>query len=116
MSITERLKELIATKGHGAQKELSQFIGVGQSTLNNWLQYGRSIPSEYIVGIAKFFGVSVNYLLIGADEITGEFKGYDATGKPVELSHRQQELAKLRANEALTKRVLEILEESQKKD
>jgi hypothetical protein len=54
MTITERVKELLSQFGHGAQKDLSQHIGVTPTTLHNWLKFDRSIPAEYIVGMADF--------------------------------------------------------------
>lgn len=73
MSIAERIKELLEQRGYGTQKELSQHIGIGQTTLNNWLKHNRSIPAEYVAGIADFFGVPVSYLLVGDKSVAGDF-------------------------------------------
>lgn len=111
MSIQERILFLLRQQKK-TQKDLCLSIGVQFATLNRWLKEERSIPAECIVGISDFFGVPVYYLLTGQDEIKSGFKAIDINGNPVTLSQEQQELLKLRANQALTKRILEVMEDA----
>lgn len=64
MNINQRVQGLL-DNSKLTQKELSKYISVASSTLNNWIKLGRSIPSEYIIPICEFFGVTVDYLLTG---------------------------------------------------
>lgn len=58
----ERLKELRLEKGL-TQKQLAENIGSVQSAVYYW-ENGQRIPSALsIIAIAKFFGVSADYLL-----------------------------------------------------
>ncbi len=59
---TERLKELRMEKGL-SQESLSKELGVGRSSITYW-EKGLRVPSaEAIIILAKFFGVSSDYLL-----------------------------------------------------
>lgn len=66
MNINQRVQGLL-NNSKLIQKELSTYISVAPSTLNNWIKLGRSIPSEYIIPICEFFGVSLEYLLTGKE-------------------------------------------------
>lgn len=66
MSISQNVKNLLAQKKL-TQKDLSVYLGVGSSTVNNWIKLDRSIPSEYIIPICEFIGVSPYYLLAGKE-------------------------------------------------
>ncbi len=66
MSISQNVKNLLAQKKL-TQKDLSVYLGVGSSTVNNWIKLDRSIPSEYIIPICEFIGVSPYYLLVGKE-------------------------------------------------
>lgn len=66
MNINQRVQNLL-DNSKLTQKELSKYISVASSTLNNWIKLGRSIPSEYIIPICEFFGVTVDYLLTGTE-------------------------------------------------
>ncbi len=58
----ERLKELRLEKGL-TQKQLAENIGSVQSAVYYW-ENGQRIPNALsIIAIAKFFGVSADYLL-----------------------------------------------------
>ena len=67
MDINKRILDLLK-KSNKTQLELSVFLGISASTLNNWLKLNRSIPSELIIPICEFFEVTANYILIGQDE------------------------------------------------
>ena len=66
MKINEFLKNALKENKH-TQKQLSEFIGVPTSTVNNWLKLNRSIPAECIIPICEFLNVSPCYLLTGED-------------------------------------------------
>lgn len=58
----ERLKELREEKGLSA-KSLGKNIGVSDAAILNWENNINDIKGEYLVELAKFFGVSTDYLL-----------------------------------------------------
>jgi len=58
----ERLRELRNEKGLSCVA-LGQKIGVRDSTIVQWENNKHDIKGEYLVKLAKFFGVSVDYLL-----------------------------------------------------
>lgn len=66
MKINEFLKNILRESKH-TQRQLSEFIGVPTSTVNNWLKLNRSIPAECIIPICEFLNVSPCYLLTGED-------------------------------------------------
>ena len=64
-----RVKQLL-NRTNTTQKDLAKFIGVPQRTIENWIYRG-TIP--YIndgYRMAKFFGVSVGFLVTGKEEET----------------------------------------------
>lgn len=58
----ERLKELRNSLGLSIL-ELSKKLGVGHSSILRWENGQARINAEQLVDIAKFFGVSTDYLL-----------------------------------------------------
>lgn len=58
----ERLKELREAQGLSIL-ELSKKLGVGHSSISRWENNQARINAEQLVDIAKFFGVSTDYLL-----------------------------------------------------
>lgn len=50
----KRLKELLLSSGK-TQKELAEFIGVKQNTVNDWLNNGTSPKIEQLYRIVDFF-------------------------------------------------------------
>lgn len=67
MSISQHIKVLLSQKKL-TQKQLSTFLGIASSTVNNWIKLDRSIPSEYIIPICEFFNVSPYFLLTGSEK------------------------------------------------
>ena len=57
-----RLKELRADKAISAVA-LGKAIGVSDASIIRWENNQTDITGEYIVRLAKFFGVSTDYLL-----------------------------------------------------
>ena len=58
----ERLRELREERGLSA-KTLGKSIGVSDAAVLNWENDINDIKGEYIVRLAKFFGMSTDYLL-----------------------------------------------------
>ena len=58
----ERLKSLRTDKGLSIL-ELSKILNVGHSSISRWENNQARICAEQLVDIAKFFGVSTDYLL-----------------------------------------------------
>lgn len=62
MNISVRIKEL-RTEKELLQKDLGKEIGATNDQIYYW-ETGKSEPSiEYIIKLAKFFGVTADYLL-----------------------------------------------------
>ncbi len=58
----ERLKELRENKNL-SQSQLAKNTGLNQTTISSW-EIGKRIPSaQAIIVLAKYFGVSADYLL-----------------------------------------------------
>ncbi len=65
MSFSENLRDLLDYKGIEL-KELSAGTGISKNTLDNYLSGQKSLPNiENGVKIAKFLGVSAEYLVYG---------------------------------------------------
>lgn len=62
----ERLKELRIEKGLSIQA-LAKEVGIGSSCLCRWENCQADVKGSQLVVLAKYFGVSVDYLL-GMDE------------------------------------------------
>ena len=60
------LTSLLAAPGQaGSRKKLAEFLGVNEATVSHYVR-GRANPSfEALVGIARFFNVSLDYLVFG---------------------------------------------------
>lgn len=58
----ERVKQELSSQGK-MQKDLCLFLNVNKSTLSEWLNDKNEPSMQYIVDIAKFLGVTTDYLL-----------------------------------------------------
>ena len=67
MKINERIFYLLEQQ-HKSAKDLGKYIGVNPSSISAWKNEGSFPSSKYIVGISKFFGVSLDYLCTGIEE------------------------------------------------
>lgn len=65
----ERLKELRKEKGL-TQNDLAKVLNVTQDSISLWEKNKRLPDTPYIILLAKFFGVSADYLL-GLEDETG---------------------------------------------
>ena len=67
--IRETLKELRNNKGI-SQREFAQMLGISQQTVGSW-EVGRTEPDNTMLKqIAKYFNVSIDYLLDNENENT----------------------------------------------
>ena len=65
-TISERVKKLFADAPHGAQQKFADYSGFNRTALNNMLiRDNTKVPSEMIVPLSKYFGVSEHWLLTG---------------------------------------------------
>lgn len=62
MSFAERLKEL-RTENDLSQASLAKAIGVSQKAIDYWERGVNEPKATYIIALAKYFGVSCDYLL-----------------------------------------------------
>ena len=58
----QRLKELRLSKGL-SQKQLGQIIGTTYSAISYWETGINEPKASYIINLARYFGVSTDYLL-----------------------------------------------------
>ncbi len=57
-----RLRQL-RKEAHMSQADLAKHLNIGQTTLSSW-ETGKRVPDEYVLKeIAKFFDVSIEYLM-----------------------------------------------------
>lgn len=61
-NFAERLKELRIEKGL-SQNALSKLVGISNATISRWEDGLLDITSSNLIILAKFFGVSTDYLL-----------------------------------------------------
>ena len=118
--IVDRIIQLMQKK-HMTAKKLSEIIGVSPNAVSEW-KTGRIKPSiEHIIKIAQVFDVSTDYILTGVDRdalkkesLIGAYDVLD--GGEVTSTAEEEALVKLRANDALTKRIEEMFKELAQKD
>jgi len=109
-TIAERIKLLRAEKKL-EQKELAQAVKIGISTIQNY-EYGKFIPKlDKQIILAKFFGVSVEYLRGETDDRGDGFEihAHREPGTPgisltdaLDIVDRLERLTKLRDSGAIT--------------
>lgn len=116
MSIIQRIySELERVQKKPA--ELARFLEVTTSQMSAWKTRDTDPPARYVTKICEFLNCSVEYLL------TGNEKQAPGAGSPVvrdeygevnaETAHLT--LARLRADQALTERIREVIREELKK-
>ena len=54
------------------QKEVAAYLGIDQRVYSNYETGKREIPTRYVVKLAKFYNVSVDYIS-GASDIKNEY-------------------------------------------
>ena len=63
-----RIFELRKERGI-SQREAAKIFGVSQGTFNNWENSNTQPSIEQLISIARFFEVSVDYLIGNADDV-----------------------------------------------
>lgn len=66
MDLNKRLFDLLYESRH-TQKELADALGISERNVSSWKARGSDPPSGLIVGIADFFGISVECFLTGEE-------------------------------------------------
>ncbi len=64
MTVNQRLFLILEQRNLKAS-DLSKCLNIRDSTVSSWKQRGTSPPSDYILRICEFLGVSIQYLLTG---------------------------------------------------
>ena len=81
MTIIERIERKLSEQGM-KKKTAYEAIGVSASTYSTWVGANvTSIPSEYVPGLAKLFGITCDELLTGETQIVSD----DSTRHLIEL-------------------------------
>lgn len=63
MAVSDKLAALLDDMGRGAQRRLAEYLGENPVNVNRWVKGTRPVPQKRLKDIAKFFGVTVDYLL-----------------------------------------------------
>lgn len=66
MTISQRMFKLMDDK-RLTQRELSKKLDIAQSTISSWKNNNTSPPTELLLSISEFLGVSIEYLLSGQE-------------------------------------------------
>lgn len=66
MEIIERIS-LLLTEREKTAYDLCKIIGVQQSTMSTWRSRKKNPPAELLPDIARYLGVSLDYLLTGEE-------------------------------------------------
>lgn len=113
MSIGERIATLLREQKK-KESDLAKYLNTRQSTVQNWTKRRTNPNAEMIMPLCNFFGVTPYYLLTGHEiepPTAEQLKEWiDKDGNQVIASDEEAELARLRINEALTKRIEEVVQ------
>lgn len=83
-----RLKEL-REKKHLSQYRLADELSISQSAVGSWESGTRECNFAMLIKIAKYFGVTIDYLLGASDAPYGEKATYDIELAPEEPDERK---------------------------
>ena len=76
-----RLFEL-RTERNLSQRQMAKALNISQGTYNNWENSNTQPSIEQLIALAKFFGVSVDYLIGNSDDFgVINYDGGEAAGK-----------------------------------
>lgn len=59
----ENLDMLLAKRGHGSRKELSDALGIDRRTLARWISGDQFMPNDKLIEAACFLGVGIPFML-----------------------------------------------------
>lgn len=104
MTISQRIFTELKRQGK-TQKDLSEAIGISTSTINAWNKRGANPSADAIFPIAKFLGLSLEYLLIGEEatvnntittgDITGNYNATITTASTDNCSEFEKEISSI---------------------
>ena len=66
MKIIERIFNILDEKGRKAQ-DLCELLDLRSSTISSWKTRNTNPPAEYLPAIARYLGVSLDYLMTGEE-------------------------------------------------
>lgn len=69
MNLNKRLFDLLY-QSRRTQKDLAEALGISERNVSSWKMRGSDPPANLIVGIAAFFGISVECFLTGEEHAT----------------------------------------------
>lgn len=69
VNINKRLFDLLY-QSRRTQKDLAEALGISERNVSSWKMRGSDPPANLIVGIAAFFGISVECFLTGEEHAT----------------------------------------------
>jgi len=70
MTTREKLNALLNEMGRGAKTKLARHLGVPNNYITRWLSYDDyGVPRDQLPAIAKFLGVTIDYLLDESQEV-----------------------------------------------
>lgn len=104
MTISQRIFSELKRQGK-TQKDLSEAIGISTSTINAWNKRDANPSADAIYPIAKFLGMSLEYLLIGEDttvnnsistgDITGNYNANITTANADNCTEFEKEISSI---------------------
>lgn len=112
MSIIQRIYDELRKSGK-KPVDLAKFIGVSTGQMSTWKSRDTDPPAKLIPQICEFIGIPIEYLLTGNEKeppVTGQLVLHDAAGDIVNDPVAER-LLKLRADQALTRRIEEVAQE-----
>ena len=106
MTISEKLRELRESRNL-SKRQLTEAIGINYSTYNNWEAGTREPGSSHLILFAKFYNVSIDYILGYSGPEVSEDRILDLAchglGHDEKLTPEERERIKMAIRIALTK-------------
>ncbi len=118
--IVERILKLMQARNI-TPKMMAELFGASSSLVSDWKSGRRNPTLEHVIKLSQIFNVSTDYILTGVDRDALKkeslIDAYDVLdGSEVTSTAEEEALVKLRANDALTKRIEEMFKELAQKD
>ena len=65
MTIAEKITKLLDQEGWGSRTRLADYLGVPRNYIVRWIsdEYEYGVPRDHVLNIARYFGVTADYLL-----------------------------------------------------
>ena len=76
MIMYKRIRDLREDKDL-SQKKLAEILNISQSTYSRYESGYLDVPSEVLIALSSFYGVSVDYILGLTDKNEKKYKGKD---------------------------------------